>query len=148
MKKTDDPIVVSQHFPVSKDELWQAITQPEAMVKWFFEQIKSFKPKEGFETRFTVLNEGRTFPHLWKITEVKPVESITYNWKYEGYAGDSLVTFNLHEKPEGCELVVTHRVTEDFPDGVPELSREACIGGWKWFIQKSLRDYIKKETPD
>lgn len=93
MKNTDKPIVVEQTFDVSITELWNAITELKQMKQWFFENIESFEPKVGFETRFVVENEGSVFPHLWKITEVERLKKITYNWKYEGYTGDSFCNF-------------------------------------------------------
>ena len=85
MKITDKPIVVEQTFDVSITELWNAITELKQMTQWFFENIESFEPKVGFETKFVIENEGRVFSHLWKITEVERLKKITYNWKYEEY---------------------------------------------------------------
>ncbi len=144
MKKTDEPIVVEQTFDVSRQELWSAITELNRMGKWFFENIESFEPKVGFETSFIVKNENRIFPHLWKITEVTPEESITYNWRYEGYEGDSLVTFKLSDYNDGSKLTLIHQVIEAFPQNIEEFKRESCIGGWNWFIKKNLKEYLKK----
>jgi uncharacterized protein YndB with AHSA1/START domain len=142
MKKTDPPVIIEQNFDVSTAQLWDALTQEDQMRQWFFENMETFEPEPGFETRFVVENEGRVFPHLWKITEVIPLQKITINWKYEGYAGDSLVTFALAEQDKGSLLVLTHRVTEDFPEDVPEFRRESCTQGWKWFIRERLREYL------
>ena len=59
--------------------------------------IESFEPKIGFKTQFKVKSEDRTFTHLWTITEVEPLKKIVYNWKYEEYAGDSFVYFELFQ---------------------------------------------------
>lgn len=144
MKKTDEPIVVEQTFNVTRPELWKAITELNQMTKWFFENIESFEPKVGFETNFVVKNNNRIFPHLWRITEVEPEEKITYNWKYEGYEGDSYVTFKLSEYKDGSKLTLIHRVTESFSQNIEEFKRESCIGGWNWFIRKSLKNYLEK----
>lgn len=144
MKKTDEPIIVEETFNVSTRELWSAITELNRMTKWFFENIKSFEPKVGFETHFIIKNEDRIFPHLWRITEVKPEKRITYNWKYEGYEGDSFVTFELSEYENSSKLILTHQVTETFPQNIEEFKRESCIGGWNWFIKKSLKEYLEK----
>lgn len=143
MKKTDDPIVVEQTFTVSIPELWRAITELNRMTKWFFENIESFEPRVGFETSFTVKNENRIFTHLWRITEVKPKESITYNWRYEGYVGNSFVTFKSSEYEKGSKLTLICQVTEDFPQDIEEFKRESCIGGWNWFIRKRLKEYVE-----
>lgn len=144
MKNTDKPIVVEQTFDVSITELWNAITELKQMKQWFFENIESFEPKVGFETRFVVENEGSVFPHLWKITEVERLNKITYNWKYEGYTGDSFVTFELVEQGKNTKLKLVHTTTKDFPSNIPEFTRESCIGGWNYFIKQRLKEYLKK----
>ena len=144
MKKTDEPIVVEESFNVSKRELWHAITEVSRMTKWFFENIPSFEPRVGFKTGFIIENEGRIFPHLWRVSEVNPEQSITYEWKYEGYKGNSYVTFELSEHENGSKLVLTHLVTETFPQNIEEFKRESCIGGWNWFIRKRLKEYLEQ----
>ncbi|AXT63229.1 SRPBCC domain-containing protein [Aquimarina sp. AD10] len=144
MKNTDDPIVIEQTFNVSLLEIWCAITELNRMKEWFFKNIPSFEPKVGFETRFIIKNEGRIFPHIWKIVEVDPEKRIAYNWKYEGYQGDSVVVFDLSQDKEVSKLTLTHQVTEDFPQNIEEFKRESCLQGWKWFIKKSLKDYLEK----
>ena len=140
------PIVVEVTFDVSIGELWKAITELKQMTQWFFDNIEAFRPKVGFETRFVIENEGRSFPHLWKITEVEPLRKITYNWKYEGYAGDSFVAFELFDEGENTRLKLTHTITKDFPQDIPEFTRESCIGGWNYFIRQSLVDYLKSKN--
>ncbi len=67
------------------------------------------------------------------------MKTFTINWRYGGYAGDSLVTFELSEQgDDGTVLRLTHLVTASFPEDVPEFSRESGITGWKYFITESL----------
>jgi len=91
------------------------------MRKWFFEQIKTFKAEEGFETDFTVAVEDRTFTHLWKITEIELHHKIKYQWRYQEYKGDSFVTFELKEENNKVRLKLIAEVVEDFPDDVPQF---------------------------
>lgn len=112
------------------------------MKKWFFKEIHTFEAKEGFKTRFIVQVEGKTFPHLWELVEVKPMSKISYGWCYEGFSGRAIVTFSLTEIENGVKLKLTHTVTEDFSEDVPEFSRENCANGWNYFIKEQLKDYI------
>lgn len=144
MKKTDKPIIIKETFNVPIEELWDAITNVNRMRKWFFENIESFEPKVGFETQFIVKNKGRVFPHLWKITEVELEKRITYEWKYKGYEGNSFVTFELIESGKSSTLILTHMVTETFPQNIDEFKRESCIGGWNWFIKQRLKQYLEE----
>ncbi|MFN2262195.1 MAG: SRPBCC domain-containing protein [Psychroflexus sp.] len=144
MKKTDHPIVVEEIYEVSVKELWQAITEPQQMRQWFFENIENFEAVVGFETSFIISNEGRVFPHLWKITEVVPQKKLAINWKYKNYSGDSVVTFELFELKQGVKLNLSHDILESFPEHIPEFSRTNCKAGWEYFIQNSLKNYLKK----
>ncbi|CAL2114787.1 SRPBCC domain-containing protein [Tenacibaculum sp. 190130A14a] len=143
MKNTDKPVIVKQSFNVSINELWKAITDLNQMKQWFFENIETFEPKVGFKTKFTVQNEDRVFPHLWEITEVLPLKRVRYNWKYEGYEGDSFVTFEVFETEKGSQLVLTHKITESFTTNIEEFKRESCVGGWNWFIKERLASFLK-----
>ena len=142
MKTTESPIVVEQRFNASPSKVWKAITEIHQMRQWFFENIEAFEPKVGFTTKFVVENEGRIFRHLWGITEVTPKKKICYNWKYEGYTGDSIVTFTLSTNNNYTQLRLTHQVTADFPQDIPEFKRESCLDGWNYFIKKRLNEYL------
>ena len=145
MRHTDEPIVVEETFLVSKKILWAAITEHNQMIQWFFEVIKAFEPTIGFETQFIIEHGGRIFPHLWKIIHVEPYKKISYNWKYEGYVGDSEVSFEISEFKDKSKLKVTHQVLESFPQDIPEFQRESCLGGWNYFIKQRLKNYLNNQ---
>jgi len=144
MRDTDEAVVVEQTFETSREVVWRAITEIDQMRQWYFENIPSFKPEVGFETQFNVENEGRNFLHIWKVAEVVPMKKIVCNWKYDGYSGDSFVVFELFEQNNLTKLRLTHKVLESFPQDIPEFSRESCVGGWTFFIRKSLKEYLEK----
>lgn len=145
MRKGDDPIIVEQSFNRSIESVWKAITEVDQMRQWFFGNIPSFKPEVGFETRFNVQSQDRNFLHMWKVTEVVPLRLIRYNWKYEGYQGDSFVVFELFQDNNLTKLRLTAQVLEDFPGDIPEFKRESCIEGWTYFIKKSLKEFLEKK---
>ncbi len=144
MRKNDEPIIVEQTFNTSIDTVWNSITEIDQMHQWYFENIPSFKPEVGFETQFNVQSQDRNFLHIWKVTEVVPLKMIAYNWKYEGYPGDSFVVFELFKKNNLTKLRLTHQVQESFPEDIPEFSRESCVEGWTFFIRKSLKEFLEK----
>jgi uncharacterized protein YndB with AHSA1/START domain len=114
------------------------------MRQWYFENIPAFKPEVGFETQFNVRSQDRNFLHMWKVTEVVPGKKITYNWKYEGYPGDSVVVFELFKENNLTKLRLTHQVQESFPEDIPEFSRESGVEGWTFFIRKRLKEFLEK----
>ncbi|MGG8496599.1 SRPBCC family protein [Tenacibaculum sp. TC6] len=143
MKKTDPPIRVEVTLEASIEQVWKAITEASQMVQWYFKEIEAFEPTVGFSTRFVVENEGRIFPHVWKVTKVEPYKKIAYNWRYEGYTGDSEVTFELQAIENRTLLRLTHEVIACFSATIPEFTRESCLGGWRYFITERLQAYVQ-----
>lgn len=145
MRPDEAPIIVEQRFTASVDAVWNAITDADEMRQWFFDNIPAFEPEVGFETQFTVTNEGRVFPHRWKVIEATPPEKIAYDWQYDNYAGDAVVTFELSAEGDGTRLKLTYTVLEDFSDDIPEFERESGLAGWRYFIQESLKAYVERD---
>lgn len=146
MKRTDTPIVVEQVFKTSINKLWNAVSNLDEMKAWYFDNIDAFKPELGIRSEFAVSVEDRVFTHLWEVTEVVPLQKLTYNWKYKEYPGDSFVTFELFEEGNLVKLKLQVDVVEDFPDDVPEFTRESCVQGWNYFIGQRLKNYLDKHS--
>jgi uncharacterized protein YndB with AHSA1/START domain len=144
MNNTNESIIVEQTFATSIKNVWNAITKLDQMRQWYFENIPSFKPKVGFKTQFNVKNQDRYFLHLWEVTDIIPYKMIKYNWKYDGYTGDSFVVFELFEYNNLTKLRLTHQIVEDFPEDIPEFRRESGIKGWTFFIKESLKRFLEK----
>ena len=144
MRSKNEPLIVEKQLEASIETVWNAITQIDQMKQWYFEQIKNFEPVVGFKTSFIIKSGDRVFPHLWKITEVIPQNRITYRWKYEGYAGDSYVTFKLESKNNGTQIKVITKIVEDFTDDIPEFQPESCIAGWEYFLDR-LNSYLQNK---
>lgn len=146
MKATDKPIIVTEEFTCSRTAVWQAITEIAHMRKWYFENIPDFKAQVGFEVQFDVRSENRNFRHLWKIIEVVPGEKICYQWRYKEYPGDGTVEFALSGDERHARLILTNRVTEDFPQDIPEFKRESAVAGWTYLIKQCLPEYLNKKS--
>jgi len=143
MKVDDEPVIVEETFGATIDTVWKSITEVDLMRQWYFENIPEFKPEVGFETQFNVKSQGRDFLHKWTVTEVVPMGRMTYNWKFDGYPGDSFVVFELSELDGSTMLRLTCVVKESFPENIPEFSRESCVAGWKYFIAQRLREFLE-----
>lgn len=138
------PIIVytTIHQPI--ENVWKVITEKNEMVQWFFENIPDFKPEVGFVTQFIVDAGERKFLHWWEILEVNSKHKIKYNWRYpDYYEGSSYVTFELSSKEiNKTEMIITAEGIENFPQEIPEFSRESCRGGWEYF-SKRLKNYLE-----
>ena len=143
MKTTDDPIILEEYFDATIESLWKAITHHDEMIKWYFENIPSFKPEIGFKTKFEVISEGRKFTHHWEVREVIAGKKISYTWRYAEYRGDALAIFELMEEKARVKLKLTLEVLEDFPEEIPEFNRDSCIQGWHYFLGGRLKTYLE-----
>jgi len=144
MKKDILPVVIEQIFTKNKEQVWKAITNPNEMRKWFFSEMPDYKAEVGFKIQFNVDAGEREFMHLWKITEVVPYEKLVCQWEYEGYDGVAMVSYELFEENEVCKIRVTASGIDTFSDDVPEFRRESCEGGWKYFINQRLKEYLEE----
>ena len=144
MSDRSQPIIIEQSFNKSKEVVWSAITDPNKMREWFFENIPDFIPEVGFKTRFNVDAGERQFMHIWKITEVIPFEKIVYNWRYENMYGNAFVSFELFDRDIETLLRITNLGLETFPQDIPEFSRESCTDGWEYFINQRLKEYLNQ----
>ncbi|MGD9548878.1 MAG: SRPBCC domain-containing protein [Candidatus Krumholzibacteriia bacterium] len=136
------PIVVELSVAASRHAVWKAITDPDDMRRWYFEQMEDFQPRVGFETRFTVRHGGRDYRHVWRVTEVVPQIKITYTWKYEGLPGEGATTWELSDSDGGTTLTLTNTGLESFPRNDPAFTRESCEGGWRYFIKERLAHHL------
>jgi uncharacterized protein YndB with AHSA1/START domain len=144
MSNRNQPIIVEQIFRKSKEQVWKAITDPDEMREWFFENMPNFIPEVGFATKFNVNAGERQFMHIWKITEVTPYEKIVYNWKYENLEGNAFVKFEIFEQGSQILLRLTNIGLETFPQDIPEFTRESCTGGWQYFINQRLNEFLNQ----
>ncbi len=135
------PLVVERSFDAPVAKVWQALTDVEAMRHWFFE-LKEFRPVVGFEFGFSVEHEGTTFVHRCRVTEAVPQQRLAYTWRYEGHAGDSLVTLELFAEGQGTRVKLTHTGLETFPK-TPQFRRANFSRGWTALIGSSLKEFLE-----
>ena len=144
--KTDQiksgPLVVERTYNVPINKVWQALTEKDKMKQWYFD-LKEFRPEVGFEFQFTGGNEEHTFLHLCKVTEVITGKKLTHSWTYDGYPGESFVTFELFDEGDKTRLKLTHAGLETFP-ATPDFKRENFQMGWTDIIGRSLKEYLEK----
>lgn len=139
---TTEPLVIERVYDAPPERIWQAITDRDKMKQWYFD-ISAFKPEVGFEFEFTGENEGRTFLHLCRITEVQENRKLAYTWKYKNFPGESIVTFELFPEGNKTRLRLTHEGLETFPADNPDFKRDNFIAGWDYIIGNSLRKFVE-----
>jgi uncharacterized protein YndB with AHSA1/START domain len=142
----NDPFVIERTYPVVSSVVWKAITDKDEMKLWYFD-LPEFKPEVGCEFQFRGgPSEDRQYTHLCRVTEVIPHKKIAYSWRYDGYAGNTLVTFELLDEGKQSHLKLTHEGLETFPADVPDLGRENFAEGWNWIIGTSLKEHLNNKV--
>lgn len=141
---TNEPFTIEKIYSASISEVWKAISDRDEMAKWYFD-IKEFKAEVGFEFEF----EGgpspdNQFTHLCKVTEAIPNKKLTYSWHYDGYEGNSFVTFELFEERNNTRLKLTHAGLESFPKNKTEFAKENFAIGWTHIVGTALKEFLEK----
>lgn len=140
MKK--EPVVVEKTYDAPSHKVWKAITDRDDMQKWYFD-LKEFKPEVGFEFQFYGGTEEKQYLHLCKVTEVITGNKISYSWRFDGYPGNSLVTFELFEEGNKTRLKLTHEGLESFPEENPDFAKENFVEGWTHIINTGLKEFVE-----
>jgi uncharacterized protein YndB with AHSA1/START domain len=138
------PIIIERTFNVAVSKVWKAITDKDEMKKWYFD-FADFKPEIGFKFHFSGgPSPEKQYLHLCEITEAVPEKKLSYSWRYDGYPGNSFVTFELFDQDNRTMLRLTHTGVETFPKDNPDFAKENFVEGWNQIIHTSLKDYLEK----
>ncbi|WP_255486888.1 SRPBCC family protein [Mucilaginibacter sp. SP1R1] len=138
------PFVIERIYNASAQAVWEAITDNAKMKQWYFD-ILDFKPIVGFEFTFTGQNEGKTFVHLCTVTEVIEGSKLSHTWRYDGYEGNSEVTWELFPQGDKTRVVLTHTGLETFPP-LKDFMKENFDAGWTEILGNLLRNYVEKQA--
>ncbi len=141
----NEPFVIERTYNAPVEKVWKAITDKEDMKQWYFD-IAEFKPEVGFEFQFEGGKDDKCYLHLCKITEVIPRKKLQYSWRYDGYEGNSFVTFELFAEGDKTRLKLTHEGLETFPISNPDFAKENFVEGWTYLIGSSLKEFTEKAT--
>ncbi|WP_210485980.1 SRPBCC family protein [Rufibacter aurantiacus] len=139
------PILVESTVNAPSETVWQALTHKEQMKEWYFD-LAEFRPEVGFEFQFSGGPEDRSYLHLCQITEVEQGRKIAYSWRYDGYPGNTLVTFELFPQGDKTQVRLTHTGLETFPVSNPDFARTNFEAGWNEIIGQLLPAYLEKKT--
>lgn len=140
-----EPFVIERTFNAPVEKVWKAITDKDQMKHWYFD-LSGFKPEVGFEFQFKGTSEdGCDYVHSCKITEVVNGKKLAYSWRYDGYEGNSIVTWELFPQGNKTKLKLTHEGLETFAvNNNRDLDKENFVEGWGAIVGKSLKEFVEK----
>lgn len=137
------PFTIERTLNASVDRVWKALTDKDQMKEWYFD-LSEFKATPGFEFHFNGGSDDKVYVHNCKIVEVVEGKRLSYSWAYQGYEGNSLVTFELFKEGEKTRLKLTHEGLETFPQNNPAFARDSFAQGWTHIIGTSLPAFLEK----
>lgn len=138
----NDPVIIERTYNASIEKVWAAITDEHQMRKWYFD-IPGFKAEKNFEFQFTGgPDDGKQYLHLCKIIEVIPLRKLTHSWRYEGYPGESFVTWELFAEGDQTRVTLTHAGLASFGTTNPDLARDNFEQGWTDIIGNMLPAFL------
>jgi len=146
LKSKPAPVIVEQTYNAPVARVWKALTDKDEMKCWYFD-MKDFKPKVGFTFEFKGEDKGFVYLHHCRIKEVVTNKRLVHSWRYEGYGGDSQVTFELFAKGRRTLLRITHEGLDTFPK-IPAFDRANFLGGWTYIGGTLLRKFVEDRSPD
>ncbi|HSB92127.1 MAG TPA: SRPBCC family protein [Flavitalea sp.] len=136
------PIIVERSFQVATQVLWAALTDREQMSRWYFD-LDAFEPIVGFRFQFYGgPSPENQYLHLCEVKEVEVGKKISYSWRYDGFPGNSLVTFELFPDGEGTRLRLTHTGLETLEPGHIDFAKKNFVQGWTDIVNILLPGYI------
>jgi uncharacterized protein YndB with AHSA1/START domain len=139
----NEPFIIERTYNAPADKVWKAITNKDQMRQWYFD-LADFKAEPGFEFQFEGGPDDRKYLHKCRVTEVVPGKKLQYSWRYEGYEGNSFVTFEIFAEGDKTRLKLTHEGLETFPMNNPDFAKKNFMEGWNQIIGTSLKDYLEK----
>jgi len=139
----NEPFIIERTYNAPADKVWKAITNKDQMRQWYFD-LADFKAEPGFEFQFEGGPDDRKYLHKCRVTEVVPGKKLQYSWRYEGYEGNSFVTFELFPEGDKTRLKLTHEGLETFPMNNPDFAKKSFMQGWNDIIGTSLKDFVEK----
>jgi uncharacterized protein YndB with AHSA1/START domain len=139
------PIVMERIFNAPVEKVWKALTDLEQIKQWYFD-ISAFRPEVGFEFQFFGEgSEGEKYLHRCKITEVIPFKKLQYSWRYEGYEGNSLLSWELFDENDKTRIKLTHQGVESFAANGSGFFKNNFMQGWTYFMDKALKEFLEKK---
>jgi uncharacterized protein YndB with AHSA1/START domain len=132
-------IVIERTFNAPVSKVWKAITDKDEMKNWYF-NLEEFKPVVGFTFQFSGdATPGVQYQHLCGVTEVIAEKKLTYSWRYDGYPGNSYVSFELFEQGEKTLVRLKQEGVDSFAAAGPDFAKKQFCGRLDLFCTQCFK---------
>lgn len=139
-------VTLTRQLDAPVDKIWNALTAKDELKKWYLE-LADFRAEVGFRFQFSGgASPEKQYIHHCEIKEVVPGKKLVYSWRFEGYTGDSLVTFELVAQGEKTLLKFSHTGIDTFAANNPDFATKNFAEGWNHIILTSLPNYVERKS--
>jgi uncharacterized protein YndB with AHSA1/START domain len=128
---SDNTVVVTKVINASREELFEAFTNPEIMSKWFYPQEdmsvevnNTFHVGGGYTLKMHG-NNGVTYNHEGEYKEIVPPEKLVFTWNSD-VVQNTVVTVTFSEMETGTEVTISHDLLPE--GGMTENHRKGWNG--------------------
>jgi uncharacterized protein YndB with AHSA1/START domain len=125
-KETQVEITRELVLPVPREEVWEALTDPDRLEEWFANDVEL-----DLETGEGVFRWENGEVRRARIEDAELERRLALHWwdPDKPSSEESEVIFELEEVPEGTRLTVTETAAEP----------QACAGEWSWALDARVR---------
>jgi uncharacterized protein YndB with AHSA1/START domain len=123
-----------------KEQVYEAITSPEKIIKWFPDAIEGIL-EEGQQPILIFDHDGTLYRSRIHVESAKPFEYFSYRWVPGGNGKESddtltvpttLVEFFIEEFEDGSKITVKESGFSSLPIEIAEQSLNQNSGGWDY----------------
>lgn len=139
----NEPFVIERTIKASVENVWEALTNKEQMKQWYFD-LNEFKPETGFKFEFEGGDEHAKYLHKCVVTDVISGRKLSHSWRYDGFEGNSFVTWELFPEGDTTRVKLTHAGLETFPADNKAFAKENFVVGWTEILGTNLPKYLEK----
>ena len=127
----DNPVVVSKVINASREELFEAFTNPDIMSKWFYpeedmsaEVTNTFHVGGGYVLKMHTKG-GDIYTHVGEYMEITPPEKLVFTWNSD-FVQNTVVTVSFRGVDSGTEVTISHDL---LPEGEMTENHRKGWGG-------------------
>jgi uncharacterized protein YndB with AHSA1/START domain len=118
------------HYGTDQADLWEALTEPERLARWFATVRGDLSEGGSFEILFD--DEDPDQRAAGSILECRPPDHLRISWLF-GDEVYSEVTADLAAEEDGTRLVLEH-------SGLPNSSAAGYGAGWETYLEQLQAD--------
>ena len=136
------PIIISQLFDSSIADVWNALSNKNALKTWYF-PVQDFSFEVGKIFSFYESDHSQNFLHQCEFLRIEPQRIIEYTWTYPEHSnGSTILKWELFPEGTKTKVQITHSGVENFGDAGPDFSRTNFEMGWNAILKIKLRNYL------